>query len=350
MVLAGGAVAALVIVLLPKPAGTTPRAESRAKASRGREATVVRTVVVQAQSLDETVTATGTVRAAESVDVQSEISGKLLKINFSEGALVRAGDLLAVINDAELRASLQRAVYRRELARLKTRRITALVDKGGVPQQEYDIAASELNVLEAEVTLIEAQLARTEIRAPFDGIIGLRSVSEGAQIAPTTRIARLQALDEVKVDFTLPEKYGGRVQVGQTLEFSVAGIATPNTAEIYALEPQIDETTRTILVRARAANPARLFRPGAFARVVWRAATTPDAVLVPSVAIVSGSGEKNVFIASKGIAEQRLVVTGQRSASQVQILTGLRAGERVIVSGLQSLRPGTPIEIVDAVN
>ena len=326
------------------PAGPGIRAEG----PRLREATPVRTVIVQPEPLGESVVVTGTVRADESVDVQAEIAGKVMKIHFQEGAAVRAGELLAVINDAELRAALERARYRRELAELKVRRITALVDKGGVPQQEYDVAASELSVLNAEVELIKAQLARTEIRAPFDGIIGLRSISEGAYATPGTRIARLQAIDSIKIDLTLPEKYGSRVRVGQTVGFDVAGLTAPGVAEIYALEPQIDETTRTILARARAPNPDGRFRPGAFARVTWEAAAFPDALLVPSVAVLSGSGEKTLFVADGGQARRRVVLTGMRTAGRVQILEGLEAGEQVIVSGLQSLRAGTAIRPVSS--
>lgn len=308
----------------------------------------MRTIVVRAEPVEETIVATGTVHAEESIDVQPEIAGKLIRIHFQEGAFVRAGDLLAAINDAELRASLQRAVYRHQLAELKVRRVAALIDKGGVPQQEYDIAASELSVLNAEVELIKAQLARTEIRAPFDGIIGLRSVSEGAYVTPTTRIARLQAVATVKIDLSLSEKYGGRVRVGQKVEFTVAGQDGTGTAEIYALEPQIDENTRTVLVRAHAPNPAGRFRPGAFARVTWRATEYPDALMVPSVAVISAAGEKAVFVAAHDTAERRVVITGLRTASQVQIVEGLKAGEHVVVSGLQSLRPGAAIRSLDA--
>jgi membrane fusion protein, multidrug efflux system len=332
------------------PAGkSTKTTETATKGTpRAREGTAVRTLVVQPQPIEETIIATGTIRAEESIEVQPEMSGMVQHIHFTEGSRVRAGDLLVGINDAELRASLQRAVYRRELAELKTRRITALIDKGGVPQQDYDIAASELSVLSAEVELIKAQLARTVIRAPFDGIIGLRSVSEGAYVTPATRIARLQAVDTVKLDLTLSEKYGDRVRVGQTVQFSVAGQPVSGTAEIYALEPQIDETTRTILVRARAANPGGTFRPGAFARVAWRATDFPAALMVPSVAVISASGEKTVFVAGPETAERRVVVTGLRTAGQVQILAGLKAGERVIVSGLQSLRAGAAIKRLDS--
>lgn len=333
--------------LAPAASKTEQPAAPPGRAAVLRESVVVQTYTLRPETIGESVVTTGTLRADESVDIQAEISGKLMRIHFQEGTAVRAGELLAVINDAELRASLDRTLYRRELAALKVRRIAALVDKGGVPQQEYDIAANELNVLKAEVELIQAQLARTEIRAPFDGVIGLRSVSEGAYVTPGTRIVRLQAVDTIKIDLTLPEKYGGRLSVGQKIEFAVAGPGDTGVAEIYALEPQIDETTRTILARARAPNPAGRFRPGAFARVTWQAAELSDALLVPSVAVLSSSGEKAVFVAHDGRAERRVVQTGMRTAGKVQIVSGLVAGEEIVVSGLQSLRSGAAIRPVE---
>lgn len=288
--------AAAITTWLLLPAGP----KSKAKVARGdpaREGTAVRTVVVRPEPLEETVIATGTVRAEESVDLQPEIAGKLLHVHFVEGARVRAGDLLAVINDAELRASLQRAIHRRDLAELKARRITTLIEKGGVPQQDYDIAASELSVLAAEVELIRAQLARTEIRAPFDGIIGLRSVSEGAQVSTATRLATLQDNRRMKVDFSLPEKHAGALAPGSRVAFSVTGSDRSYEAEVYAVEPGLDEATRTRLIRAHAPNPDGTLLPGAFARVTVPVARIPAAVLIPSTAL-SPSRAKNPCLSS----------------------------------------------------
>lgn len=311
-------------------------------------AQLVRTVVVQPEKLDEVVVGTGTIRANESVELHVETAGKVKRILFGEGTPVKRGELLLEVDDAELRAQLARAEQRRNLAALREQRLRTLKEQGFSNLQDYDTAVTELAVQAAEIAVIQTQLDKTLVRAPFDGVVGLRDVSEGAYVTPSTRIARLQAIEQVKIDFTLPEKYGGRVQVGQSVDFSVAGLVGVGTAEIYALEPQIDETTRTVLARARSPNPMGIFHPGAFARVTWRAAETPDALMLPSVAVISGSGEKSIFVAGKGVAQRRVVVTGMRTAGKVQILDGVKAGDRVIVSGLQSLRPGAAIELVEA--
>ena len=338
----------VLIFLLRSKAPSAGRSSPAAAAAKPREGTPVRTVIVRSQTLDESIVASGSVRADESVDVQAEVSGKLLKIHFEEGALVHAGDLLAVINDAELRAALQRAVYRRKLAELKTRRITALIDKGGVPQQEYDIAANELNVLEAEVALIEAQLARTEIRAPFAGVIGLRNVSEGAQVSPATRLASLQSIDRMKVDFTVPEKYAGFVAPGCRVTFAVAGSDRVYPAEVYAVEPHLDEITRTRLIRARAANPDQSLIPGAFARVTVPLARVENALMVPTTALAAEAGEKAVFVVEQGKARRQVVQTGLRRAESILVTSGLPNGDEVIITGTQQVRAGTAVETTPA--
>lgn len=335
---------ALIFLLWPKHAAPNKPAASAADKTKAREGTPVRTVVVKTRPLDESIVATGTVRAEESVDVQAEVTGKLIKVHFPEGAQVRAGDLLAVINDGELRAALQRAVYRRELAEIKTRRIRSLVDKGGVTQQDYDIAASELNVFEAEVAVIEAQLARTEIRAPFDGIIGLRNVSEGAQVSPTTRLATLQNTARMKVDFSVPERYAHLMAPGCRVTFAVAGSDRTYQAEVYAVEPRLDEVTRTRLVRAQAPNPDQSLIPGAFARVTVPLARLENALMIPATALAADSGEKAVFVVEQGKARRQVVQTGLRQAESVLVTAGLRNGDEVIVTGTLLVRAGAAVE------
>jgi membrane fusion protein (multidrug efflux system) len=254
--------------------------------------------------------------------------------------------LLLKINDAELAATLQRAAARRELALGREQRLRLLLRGGGSNQQDYDTALSELNVQEAEVRLIEAQLAKTEIRAPFDGIVGLRFVSEGSYVSPATRIATLQNLERMKLDFTVPEKHLARIGLGRTVLFTVAGGPQHFTGEIYAVEPRVDVATRTALLRAVCRNPDARLLPGAFASVEFTLAEVPDALLVPPVAVVPGLTEKNVFVAQGGQAVRRAVEIGVRTATTVQILAGLQPDDVVITSGIQSLRPGLPVEVM----
>ena len=332
------------LLLHSAPKGTASGAPKRA----GSDALEVATVTVLPQPFVETITSTGTLRAEEGVELQAETNGKVVSINFEEGAPVHRGDLLVKLNDADLRASLDRYVYGRQLAEARERRYATLLAQHVVTQQDYDAALGDVNVQKANVDLYKAQIEKTEIRAPFDGVVGLRYVSNGAYVNAATRIATLQRLDKLKVDFAVPEKYSGRLKVGREIEFSVAGGMRRFTGRIYAIDPRIDSGTRTILLRAVSSNPDGSLLPGAFANVSLALEQISDALLVPAEAVIPGLDEKNIFVARDGIAERRAVETGARTASQVHILNGLKPGEIVITSGLQNLRNGQSVEALKA--
>lgn len=320
------------------PAGAKAPADKK-----GPQPLRVSSVVVQSAPFTEVVTSTGTLRAEESVELQAEINGKIIAINFSEGTRVAKGALLVKFNDADLRASHARAKHRRQLAGLREARITMLFKDGIANQEDFDTASSELEVQDAEVALIEAQIAKTEIRAPFDGVVGLRFVSEGAFVNAATRIATLQRLENLKVDFSVPEKYSGRIRLGSAVTFRIAGGDRTFEGEIYAFDPKIDTSTRTVLIRALCPNREQKLLPGAFASVEFPLAQIDDAILIPSVAVVPGLSEMNVFVWHEGKAERRRVELGTRTESTVQILAGLKPGEIVLTSGLQQLRSGQEV-------
>ncbi|HEU5136581.1 MAG TPA: efflux RND transporter periplasmic adaptor subunit [Steroidobacteraceae bacterium] len=320
-----------------------PRREGggSASASSGGNTLTVSTFVVTPQQFAEKLTATGTLRADEAVELQAETTGKIVSINFTEGARVRAGQLLVKLNDADLRATLSRAQYRKQLAVLREKRIAQLLKQGVARQEEYDTALAELNVQDADIELTRAQIAKTEIRAPFDGIVGLRYVSDGAFITAATKVATLQRLDRLKIDFSLPEKYAGRINPRSPVTFSVAGGERRFKGEVYAQDPRIDAATRTVLVRAWCDNPGARLLPGASASVELVLAELGEAILVPSVAVIPGLNELNVYVVGEGnMAERRAVEAGTRLESTVHILAGLNKGDVVITSGLQGMRSG----------
>jgi membrane fusion protein, multidrug efflux system len=327
-----------------KPAAATG-AGKQASGQSGAAALAVSTFVVEPGAFAEKLNATGTLRADESVELQAETTGKIVSINFTEGARVRAGALLVKLNDADLRASLSRAQYRKQLAVLREKRIAQLLKQGVARQEEYDTALAELNVQDADIELTRAQIAKTEIRAPFDGIVGLRYVSDGAFITAATRVATLQRLDRLKIDFTLPEKYAGRIRPKSPITFSVAGGDRRFKGEIYAQDPRIDAATRTVVVRAWYDNPDARLLPGASASVELVLAELGEAILVPSVAVIPGLNETNVYVVGEDHkAERRAVEAGTRLESTVHILSGLKKGDVVITSGLQQMRPGQLIK------
>lgn len=321
-------------------------ASKSSPAKSGAATPSVRVTVVQVtpQRLAEKIVATGSLRAEEGVELQAEITGKIVAMGFKEGAQVQRGDLLVKLNDADLKAELTRAVFRRDLAEIKERRLAKLLESQSVRQEDYDIAVSDLNVQRAEVALVEATVNKTEIRAPFDGVVGLRFVSEGAFVNAASRIATLQSLGRVKVDFSVPEKYGPRIKNGTTISFTVAGLDRKFRGEVYASDPRIDPATRTLLLRAICPNNDGQLLPGTFASVELTLSEINDAILVPSVAVVPGVSEKYVFVIKEGKAVRKTVQVGTRTETSVQVIDGLQLGDVVIISGIQQLRDGLAVK------
>jgi membrane fusion protein (multidrug efflux system) len=291
----------------------------------------------------ESITATGTLAADESVDLVSELSGKIVSIDFREDSRVSRGDVLLKIDDTELRAQLARAESRLNLARAQAKRQEQLGVGVGTSQDAFDAAMNELRVFEAEAEVVRTQLAKTEIRAPFDGRIGLRYVSEGAYLTPNTRIASLQKVDPIKIEFAVAERYLDRLQRDAEVRISVAGIKDTFTGTVYAFEPRVDVSTRMLRLRARAPNPDSRALPGGFATVEVPLRESPDAILVPTDALIVGLNEQHIYVIEDGRAVLRLVETGLRRPREIEILSGLRAGDTVITSGQLQLRPGLPV-------
>jgi membrane fusion protein (multidrug efflux system) len=307
----------------------------------------VTAVALHPAVLNETISSTGSLLADEGVELQAETDGKVVAIRFREGSRVRKGELLVKLNDEDLAAARARAQYRKELAGLREKRFAQLLKQGVARQEEYDTALNEVNVQSAEIALTEAQIRKTEIRAPFDGVVGLRYVSEGSYVNAATRIATLQSLDRIKLDFSVPEKYAARLQSGTRVAFTVSGSERRYQARIYAIDPRIDAATRTVVIRAAADNPEGRLLPGAFASVNVTLDSMSNALLVPAVALIPGQSQSSVFVVHEGKAERRSIEAGTRTESQVHVLSGLRPGDIVITSGLQQLRPGQEVAIID---
>lgn len=213
-----------------------------------------------------------------------------------------------------------------------------------ISQEGYDLALNQRNVLRSELSVIEAQLVKTEIRAPFAGVIGLREVSPGSYLSPQTRIATLQDIDRVKLDFSVPEKYAARLSPGGSVSFLVKGSEQEFAGEIYAIEPSVDPDTRSLLLRARCPKPGRVLLPGAFADVRLVVERIDDAITVPSTAVIPELGGRKVFVLRDGQAVPRAVVTGIRTEDRVQVVSGLEPGELVITTAIQQLKSGLEVE------
>ena len=348
--LLGVAVVALVLLGLALPkllASDGGDSGSSAQQSSGQESDTLSAdayVVAPARLADRLFT-TGTLRASESVELASETAGKITRILFEEGSRVRRGELLVQINDSEFQAEKQRLEYELALAEEREARQRQLLEKGGISQDEYDAVLNRVNVLRSELDLVEAQIEKTKIRAPFDGTIGLRYVSEGSYVSPQARIASLRQIRPIKIDLSVPEKYVGRVAEGDTISFAVAGAGGPQRATVYAIEPSVAEDTRTLQLRARHPNPSGQLLPGAFAdaEVIFR--QIDSALTVPQFAVLTDREGQQVFILKSGRAQPQRVETGIRTDSTVQITQGLAAGDTVLTSNVQQLRSGAVIRV-----
>jgi membrane fusion protein (multidrug efflux system) len=305
----------------------------------------VRIHFVAPERLAETLISPGTLVANERVEVVSENAGLVERIYLDEGARVRAGDLLVKIDDRELVTERDRITARLELAERQATRQKELHEQGLISDDELEVATTEADALRAELAQIGVRLAKTEIRAPFAGIVGLRRVSEGAFLSPQTRIVTLVQSDPMKLEFAVPERYASRYRAGDSVSFRVEGIEGDRRASIYAIEPSVDPATRTVPMRATTPNADGRLLPGAFADVSVAVREVAGALTVPSIAVIPELGGKKLWVYENGVAQPRQVETGIRTGDRVEITRGLRAGEAVITTGIQILRPGLPVTV-----
>ncbi len=342
----------IIIVIVAVIGLALPKVKSifSAKKSENRNPAFIPELAVKAfiarpQKFENKIFVTGTVLANEEIEIRSEISGKVEKIFFNEGSRVKKGDILVKVDDSELQAQLLKTQYQKKLAEEKEYRQRLLLEKEAISRQEYDIALTELNTLEAEIQLIKARIDKTEIRAPFDGVIGLRYVSVGSYISPSVKISTLQNIDTLKLEFSIPEKYIRLVNVGDRINFKVQGSDKRYTAVIYAIDPKIDPTTRTLQVRAIFPNKNHEVLPGSFAEIEVVLEEIPNAILIPSEAIIPSAEGSKVFVYNQGKAFERNVETGIRTERFIQIKSGLNPGDTVLTTGLLQLKSGFKVRI-----
>jgi membrane fusion protein, multidrug efflux system len=303
----------------------------------------VRGLVIKSADLDNRILTSGTVLPDESVELSSEASGKITAIYFREGERVRKGDLLLTINDADLQAQLQRFKYQEALLVEREFRQRKLLEKEAVSQEVYDRALADLNTNRAEMLMVEAQIAKTRVKAPFDGVIGLRMVSEGSYITPNTRIASLVKMQPVKIEFSIPEQYASEVKPGNQISFTIGSTKKTYEASVYAVEPIIDQSTRTLRIRAIYPNPGLDVIPGSFATVELVLRTYQEAVTIPTEALVPMLGTQMVYLFKNGMAEPVEVQTGIRTRDMIQITSGLNPEDTLITTGILQLRKGMAV-------
>ena len=292
--------------------------------------------------------AVGTLRADEAVTIRPEIAGRIAEIRFNEGQSITRGAVLVKLDQAELAAVLASSAAQAQLDRQRLERSEDLFKKSFISQQALDEARSGYARSAAKQKEDEARLAKTEMRAAFPGVAGLRQVSEGQYVAAGTDIARLEKIDQLKLDFRIPEAFIGKLRAGQPVKVLVDAYADRVfPGSVYAIEPGVDDQTRTILLRARVANPELRLRPGMFARVQAQLGVREKAIWIPEAAIVPKGRDSYVFRVAEGKADLVRVQTGARKVGEVEIVKGLGAGDLVVTEGTQKIGPGSAVTLIN---
>jgi membrane fusion protein (multidrug efflux system) len=312
---------------------------------KGNLPVVVDVMVASLEKVDNTIEASGTVIANENVELHPDGSGILTYLNIPEGKYVIKGTILASINSADLAAQYQKSKVQLDLAQKTEERLKKLLSANGINQSDYDVALNQVNSIKADMAYTQTLIDKTIIRAPFNGTLGLRQVSPGAYVTPTTVIATLQQLGRVKIDFTLPEQYGNLVKTGGIVDVEVdAATEVRQRATIIAIEPQANEQTRNLIVRAVLAGNAA--NPGAFVKVyVGATGSGKLAVMVPTNTIIPNDLNNQLIVIKNGKSNFVNINTGIRLANNVEITKGVNAGDTVVVTGVLFVRPNSAVKI-----
>jgi membrane fusion protein (multidrug efflux system) len=303
-------------------------------------------MVVKPASLSEELEVTGSLVANQQVDVVSELTRKLVRVNVKEGSYVRTGDLLFQLDDQDLQAQLEKLSQQEKLALLNERRLRDLIKHEAVVQQDYDQAFTNLKVLQAEIAELQVMIGKTRIRAPFNGRIGIIRVYPGAIVSTNTILTNLEDNSVVKLEFSIPEKYANIITTGSQQRFTVASDSREYKASVIARESRLDASTRTLLVRAVSPNPGGILLPGQSARLRLSLHESNDALLVASQALIPSAGGYGVYLSKNSQVQLTPIEIGQRGAGSVEVSKGLHNGDTVITSNLLRLTPGSSVTFV----
>lgn len=316
----------------------------------GNQPVPVKMMQVRTALVTDTVTAAGTLSPHEGVVLRPEIDGRIVSLSFHEGRTVKKGATIVKLDDAEPRAALAAAEADFKLAESRFKRSEELAGKGFISRQALDEARANLDIVRARMREVRVALDRTVIRAPFTALAGLRKVSPGAYVRKGDDIVSLAAIDQLNLDVRVPEVYLPLVKIGQPVSLTVDALPGQRFAgKVYAMEPVVDLATRGALVRARIPNPRGQLKPGMFARVTADLGSRPNAVVVPEQALLPRGGKSFVYKVVQGKAELTPVELGRRDPGQVEVVSGLSAGDTIVVDGQLKLKPGAPVAPVEMV-
>lgn len=334
--------AAVTLLVIFKP--NKPDSADTKQAQNSKMQVLVDARIVLPQPVANNISVSGTILSNEEVILQSQVTGIISHIYFSEGSKVKKGDLLVKIDDSQLQAQLQKDEVAKQLAQITEERQKKLLAINGISQQDYDIALNNLNTINADIKVLQVQIGYTSITAPFDGIIGLRNISEGSYVSQNTPLVNLEQIAQVKIDFYVPEKYMSALQRDEQVHFTVTGYNDIFTGKIYAIDPKIDETTRSIHVRALADNRDGRLLPGIFTEVKIDLSHAANALMIPTEAVMPEISGQSVYVVKNGTVVSVPVVLGIRTDSTVEVMSGLHERDTIIARGVQLVRKGSQVK------
>lgn len=324
------------------------QSEDKSTSQKGKglkAATLVEAIVVGKKTLVNQVSTNGNLMANESTALSAEVGGIVEKINFEEGQEVKKGSLLLSLRNQDLQASLKKLKAEKELAKKKLERTQALFKAKGISQEALDEAKTSFESLQANYENTLAEVEKTKVVAPFDGIVGLRNISVGDYLGPNNSFATLVDYKPIKISFSLPEKYAGVLNLGDSISFQSASLSNAKKAKIYAIEPQVNEGSRTLSAKATYPNEDGALLPGGFVNVIYNVSQFNAALVIPNQAIIPELNGKKVFLIKNGKVSSQKVVSGIRRADEIQIIEGLNLGDTVVTTGLLQIRDGIPVRI-----
>ncbi len=331
----------VLISVLTSCGGSDKEKKGTANQAGQQPPVLVDVILASYQPLTNTIEANGSVVANETTELRPEVSGRLTYLNIPEGKTVSKGMVLARINDADLQAQLTKLRAQLSLAEKTEERLRKLLEVEGINRADYDVAVNQVNTIRADIGVTQANISRTVVRAPFSGTIGLRNVSPGAYVSPQTVLATLQQVSRSKIDFTLPEAYANAVKTGKDVVIDING--EKRRATVLAVEPTANTTTRNVTVRAIVDNG--VINPGSFVKVLIDAGSKAKTILVPTASIIPEANARKVIVVKNGKGINTTVETGLRTASGVEILSGLNEGDSVVVTGVLYVRPNSKLKV-----
>jgi membrane fusion protein (multidrug efflux system) len=302
-------------------------------------------MIVNQSELAEGIEVAGNILPFELTEIRSEISGRMTKINFKEGASVVENELLVKLFDGELQAQLKKLKVQLEIAEKTEERERELLKISGISQQDYDLSLLQVNNIKADIELIEVAIGKTEIRAPYSGRMGLRNVSPGAYLTPANIISTISQVKQKKISFSVPEKYSNEIKAGMTIEFTIEGNDDVYMATILAAESVIEAETRNLKILATVKDGNNMLVPGTFAKVKLTLSRNADAILIPTQCIIPTARTKQVIAYRNGKPEFVNVTTGLRASENIQITSGLKNGDTIVTTGLLFVRKDSNLKL-----